>query len=118
MPVEGSKLVSSVLTQVKGYLGITEEQEAFDQTLVVDINTALAGLRQLGVEGSVRSITSDSETWSDVCGDAAVDAAKSYVDLRVRLLFDPPQSSAHVQAINEQIDELEWRIVTEVEHGI
>lgn len=38
---------------------------------------------------------------------------KSYVALKVKLLFDPPQSSSTIEATKNLISELEWRLYAE-----
>lgn len=40
---------------------------------------------------------------------------ESYVHLRVKLLFDPPSSSAVMESINRTIAELEFRLFVEVD---
>lgn len=111
--------MDSILTSIKRLLGITEECKDFDDELVSHINSALAILTQLGV-GSEKgfSITGDTETWNDFMeNDARLGFAKSYVHLKVRLLFDPPASSAHVEAINRTLGELEFRITVQVDYN-
>ena len=102
----------SILTSIKKLLGIAEEYEQFDTDIVLDINTALSVLCQLGAgpkEGF--SITDKSTAWSDFMGnDPRLNLVKSYVHMKVRLMFDPPTSSAVTDAINKTISELEWRI--------
>jgi hypothetical protein len=102
----------SILASVKLALGITIDYEFFDPQLVQYVNTVLAVLVQTGVgpeEGFV--ITGPSETWMDFLGDdhAKIEYAKSYVIMRVRMLFDPPQSSGAMKSMEEMIREFEWR---------
>lgn len=109
----------SILTSVKRSVGIVPECTDFDAELVMHINTVLTVLTQLGVgpaEGF--SITGDTETWTDFVTDMKnLHSIKSYVGLKVRLLFDPPTSSAVVESINKLISELEWRINVTVDPG-
>lgn len=102
----------SILTSIKKMLGITEEYTHFDQDIIIHINTVLMILRQLGVgpkEGF--AITDSYETWGDFLTDNKdIEAVKTYVYLKVRLLFDPPLSSAVTESINRSINELEWRL--------
>lgn len=104
--------MESILTSVKKMLGITDEYEHFDSDIIIHINTALSVLNQLGVgpdEGF--SINDKTSTWSEFIGESKLlESVKSYVFLKVKLLFDPPQSSSVIEAINRQISELEWRI--------
>ena len=102
----------SILTSVKKLLGIAEDYTAFDTDLVLHINSVFLTLSQLGVgpeEGFM--ITSKDETWGDYMdSDALLNAVKSYVYLKVRLLFDPPTSSAVLASTERLISELEWRL--------
>ena len=85
--------MDSILTSVKKLLGLTEEYTAFDTDLIMHINSVLMILRQMGVgpqEGF--GIVDATATWSDFCKNKAdIEAVKSYVAMKVRLLFDPPQ---------------------------
>lgn len=109
----------SILSSVKASLGIIDAYEHFDNQLILDINTVLAILSQLGV-GPKDGFCIDDETttWGDLIGDTLYAKnflyIKSYVCLRVRLLFDPPSSSGAIDAMERQVREIEWRItVTE-----
>lgn len=104
--------MDSILGSIKKLLGITEVYDVFDKDLVMHINSVFFVLTQLGV-GPAEGFTIQDETavWDDFipCG-ANLEAVKSYVYLKVRLLFDPPQSSALTEAINRQTSEFEWRL--------
>ena len=103
----------SILTSIKKLLGITEEYTHFDSDIIMHINSVLAILTQLGV-GSADgfTISDDSSTWKDFMGeDKRFEFVKSYVHLKVKLLFDPPLSSAVMESMNRMISELEWRIL-------
>lgn len=102
----------SILTSIKKMLGITEEYTHFDQDIIIHINTVLMILHQLGVGPEEGFAIEDSyETWSDFLVDNKnIEAVKTYVYLKVRLLFDPPLSSAVTESINKSINELEWRL--------
>lgn len=104
--------MDSILTSIKKLLGIQEDYTHFDADLVITINSVLAILTQLGVgpeDGF--SISDASATWVDFIGDTtALEMVKSFVHLRVRLLFDPPQNASLAEAIDRMAKELEWRI--------
>lgn len=104
--------MESILTTIKKLLGIAEEYEHFDQDIIVHINTAFMVLTQLGIgpaEGF--SIEDDTSFWSDFLGDdPRFEAVKTYIHLKVKLLFDPPVNSAVIESINKSISELEWRL--------
>ena len=106
--------MDSILTSIKKLLGIAEDYTQFDTDIIIHINSVLMILTQLGV-GPENGFAIEDETtsWSDFIPDsttAKIEAVKSYVYLKVRLLFDPPQSSAVIESINRLISELEWRI--------
>ncbi len=104
--------MDSILTSIKVLLGITEEDESFDLNIIMDVNTALASLSQLGVgpkDGF--SIKDKTTTWHEFVGDdKRLNMVISYVHLRTWLLFDLNLSAAVIAAIERQILELEWRI--------
>ena len=110
--------MDSILTSVKKIIGISEEDESFDTDLIIHINSVLMVLNQLGVgpeDGF--SITDKSAVWTDLIGDnKLIEAVKTFVGLKVRLIFDPPTSSAVLDSINKTISELEWRINVMVEN--
>ena len=104
--------MNSILTSIKKLLGIAEEYEHFDPDITMHINTVFSVLTQLGVgPPSGFSITDKTTVWSDyVKSDSRLEMLKSYMYLKVKLLFDPPLGTASIEAINRQISELEWRI--------
>lgn len=104
--------MDSILTSIKKLLGIDEEYTQFDNDIIMHINTVFLNLTQLGVgpeEGFL--IEDDTATWDDFIGDSnQLQAVKTYVYLKVKLLFDPPLSSSVIESINRIISELEWRL--------
>lgn len=114
----------SILLSVKKILGLDADYTAFDEDVIMHINTALGALQQLGVgpeEGL--EISDDVPTWDDLidttlygpASSSVFRMARAYVYLRVRLLFDPPQTSFLLEAMNNQLQEYEWRISAERE---
>ena len=104
--------MESILTSIKKLLGITEEYVHFDADIIMHINSVFMILTQIGVGPSEGfSITGDNETWNDFIPEGqTLEAAKSYVYLKVKLLFDPNMSSAVLESTNSLIRELEWRL--------
>lgn len=103
----------SILVSIKKLLGPGAEDKHFDPDLIMHINSMLSILTQLGVgPSSGFSIAGDSEMWSDFIGKDSkrFSLVKSYMHLKVKLLFDPPLSSAAIESINRQIGEFEWRL--------
>lgn len=111
--------MDSILTSIKKLLGISEEYVQFDDDIIMHINTAFLNLHQLGVgptEGF--SISDNTAVWEDfveIDSKLPLNAVKSYVYLKVKLLFDPPLSSAVVESTNRMISELEWRLCVAAE---
>jgi hypothetical protein len=104
----------SILTSTKKNLGIPEDYTAFDQDVLMHINSALATLNQIGV-GPVEGFFIEDATpeWSLLLGDDPNrNMVQNWVYLKVRLAFDPPGTSFHIAAMQEQIRELEYRINT------
>lgn len=105
--------MESILTSIKKLLGITEEYDHFDADIIMHINSVFFTLNQLGVGPSEGfRIEDDSAVWSDFIGDDVknYESVKSYIHLRVRLLFDPPTNSTVLESIQRQADELGWRL--------
>lgn len=103
--------MDSILTSIKKLLGIAEEYEQFDADIIMHINTVFMILNQMGVgPKEAFSISDSSSTWDEFTNDSDFEAVKSYVYMKVRLMFDPPLSSAVTEAINRNINELEWRL--------
>ena len=110
----------SILTSIKKLLGITEEYEHFDPDIIMHINTVLMILTQLGV-GPTKgfSISDKTAAWSDFLpNDKNLEAVKSYVHMKVKLLFDPPLNSAVIECMNRLISELEFRINVAAESNV
>lgn len=111
--------MESILTSIKKLLGIAEEYDHFDPDIIMHINTVFVILTQLGVgpSGGFRIEGEDAE-WSDYLADnMLLENVKSYMAMKVRLMFDPPQSSAVMESMNRIISELEWRISVTVDPG-
>lgn len=106
---------NSILTSIKKLLGITESCTDFDTDIIMHINTVLMTLNQLGVGTDGFQIEDKDAVWSEFIESDKLAATKSYVHLRVKLLFDPPLNSAIIEAIKESIRELEWRLNVRVE---
>ena len=104
--------MDSILTSIKKLLGIAEDYEHFDQDLIIHINSVLSVLTQLGVGPSQGfSIEDENATWDDfIPEDKRLSSIRSYVYMKVKLLFDPPLSSSVMESMNRMISEFEWRL--------
>lgn len=107
----------SILLLTKKKLGIAPEYTAFDEDVITDINSAFLTLTQIGVGPKTGfSISDESTLWTEFLGDAKnLEAVKTYIYMRVRLMFDPPTNSFTIESMKNQIAELEWRLNVEVE---
>jgi hypothetical protein len=105
-------MAESILTSVKKVIGLAADYQAFDPDVVIAINGVFSTLNDLGIgpdEGF--QITDDSATWDQYLGsDIRLNNVKTYMWLRVRMIFDPPTVSFVKDAMEKQIAELEWRI--------
>ena len=107
----------SILTSIKKLLGITEEYTNFDADIIMHINTVFMTLKQLGIgpkEGFM--IEDDSLSWEEFVEDSKkYTAIKTYIYLKVKIVFDPPVNSTVMEAYKQTINELEWRLNIEAE---
>ena len=103
---------TSILTSTKKILGIAEDYTVFDLDIITHINSAFSTLTQLGIGPAAGFMIDDAEAvWADfIADDFQYNSVKSYVFLKVRQLFDPPQTSYLIDAVDKQIQELEWRL--------
>lgn len=109
--------MDSILTSIKKLLGIAEEYAHFDADLIIHINSAFMVLNQIGIGPfECFSISSDEESWTDFLDESkALEAVKTYVYLKVKILFDPPANSSALESLNRLIQEYEWRLYTQAE---
>lgn len=111
--------MESILTSIKKVLGIYEDDTSFDVDIIMHINTVFMILRQMGIGPSRGfSVTTAYDTWNDYLSDSSlIESVKTYVALKVKLIFDPPASSAVIEAMNRTISELEWRLNAQADYA-
>lgn len=103
---------NSILLTVKKALGVDADCSDFDTDILIHLNSVLAVLQQLGVgPDDGYYIEDETPSWEDYLGEshAYVAMVKSYIIAKVRLLFDPPVSSAVMESLNRICSEFEWR---------
>ena len=102
----------SILTSIKKLIGLTEEYDAFDQDILILINSVLFELEQIGVKAKDGfSLTDKTVVWSDYSDDdRLLNVLKPYIYMKTKLTFDPPTSSGALDSMNRIIDRFEWRI--------
>lgn len=102
----------SILKQTKKLLGLPEDYDVFDMDIMLHINSVFATLHQLAVGPKQGfSLDNDETTWLDFIGtDDNINSVKTYVFIKVKLLFDPPSTSYAQEALLKQANEYEWRL--------
>jgi len=103
-------VAGSILDDVKKVLGLDPSYTAFDLDIIMHINTVFSGLNQMGIGPTAGYMIQDnSPTWYAFIGDdVRLNAVKTYVYMRVRMIFDPPPIAAVIDATKEEIQKLEW----------
>jgi len=111
---------TSILATIKKMLGLDPSYTAFDTDITIHINSALMVLMQLGIgPSSGFYIQGDTTTWEDFLGGYEdLEGAKTYVYLKTRITFDPPQSSFVLTAYQKEIEQLEWRLNVQAERSV
>ncbi len=103
----------NILDSVKKMCNVAEDDLSFDQDLILYINSALMTIMQEwhGMDHAFR-VEDGSETWDDLLGAGETDyeGVKELVGLKVRMVFDPPSNSSVMQALKDEIQNLEWRL--------
>ena len=102
----------SILTSIKKLMGLTEEYDAFDQDILIFINSVLFELEQIGVKAKDGfSLSDKTAVWSDYSDDdRLLNVLKPYIYMKTKITFDPPTSSGALDSMNRIIDRFEWRI--------
>lgn len=112
-------LEEGILVSIKKLLNIIKDDTNFDTDIIIHINSAFTTLRQIGVgpEKGFR-IKGYDEIWSNFVNDEdMLDSVKTYIYLKVKLIFDPPLNSSLYEAFERQMKELEWRLNVDVENN-
>lgn len=112
--------MESILTSMKKMLGgvMGEQVDVFDTDLIIHINSIFMILHQLGV-GPAKPFTvkDESTTWDEFISDRDdIESVKTYMYLKLKLIFDPPTTSFVLTSYENQIKELEWRLNVQVEN--
>lgn len=112
-----AELNDSILDSIKKMLGLDPEYTAFDSDIVMHINSVFFTLQQLGLGPVQGFMITDKETkWTEYAEvEQNINAIKSYMYLKVRLLFDPPATSFALESMNKQLTEFEWRLNVQAE---
>lgn len=112
-------MTASILNTIKKMLGLSEDYTVYDVDVITLINSALMTLQQYGVgpkQGFI--VTSSEQTWGEFFAESngkQLEAVKMYVYLKVKMVFDPPQTSFVMDAFKETCQETEWRLKEQME---
>lgn len=106
-------MTESILDTIKTKLNIPQDDTSFDDEILVDINSAIMTLVQIGVgpsDGFV--VNSNEETWSDFIGESKnYEGVKQYVYIKTLQVFDNrTMTSSVMEALTKKATELEWRL--------
>lgn len=101
----------SILNSIKKLLGLEADYTAFDLDVIMHINSVFFELQMLGVGPAAGfTITDDSKKWSEFIGANQIEAVKSFIWIRVKLLFDPPTSSFGIESLTKQAERMAWQL--------
>ena len=107
----------SILLSIKELLGINSDDIAFDTEIAAHINSTFIELQQMGIgpeNGFI--ISSETETWNQFTNDTLIlSAIRTYIYLKVKLVFDPPASASAIESFKNLIDRFEWRLTLSAE---
>lgn len=104
-----------ILTDIKQLLGIGPDDKSFDLEITMHINSVITILTQLGVGPEEGFVIESATPWTEFIGTRKdLEIVRSFIYLKVRLLFDPPQNSFLVTSIVDQAKEYAWRIEVQV----
>ena len=105
-------MADSIFNSVKKVVGLLGDDDSFDEDLLLHINSVVSTLRQLGLSIPADFyVRDDVQTWQNLLGEFRdLDLVKSYMAMKVRLMFDPPSSSFGLKSMEEMVKEYEWRI--------
>lgn len=106
---------NSILNEIKKLLGIAEEYTHYDTDIIIHINSVFSILEDFGVcKVSNYHITGSDNLWDEVVEDKTVEFVKTYIYMRVKLIFDPPSTSFVITSYENLIKELEWRMTNKM----
>ena len=106
----------SILDTTKLQANLDPEDDSYDVELIIHINSIFFVLKQLGVgPANGFSITGKDEQWSAFIGDRQIDAVRTYMGLKIKLIFDPPATGPATEAMERQAGQMEWRLNMEAE---
>lgn len=110
-----AEVKDSILDTTKKILGLESDYTAFDLDIITHINSVFFDFQQLGIGPGNFYLEDNSKTWPEFIQGEDINAVKTLMALKVKLLFDPPATSFHLKAIEDQITKFEWRLNVHME---
>ena len=110
--------MESILDTIKKLIGVDVSDDSFDPDIIIDINSAIFTLSQMGIGPKNGFIVIDrTQKWSDYINSSTIslEGIKSYIHLQTKIVFDQPTNSTVIDSIRRKIQELEWRLMLAVE---
>lgn len=109
----------SILGTVSHMIGPNDDYTYFNTDLIVHINAAFARLCQLGVgPRSPFRISDGTAVWTDFLTEPEqMEDIRQFVYKCTKRDFDPPANSFLMEALNKEIDKLEWLLGSVAEVG-
>lgn len=103
----------SILMGVREACNVSPEDDGFDKKIIPLINSfMMIAHHRLGVGFNGFRINGATEVWRDWLGDAEskLEAAKTWLGLKVFMAFDPPDNGSMSKAYEETINDMEWTL--------
>lgn len=108
----------SIMDSVKKFVNISPDDTSFDPDILICINSVFAGMTQMGIGPKEGIIVIDSTShWDEYFDERYIGMVTNYVGSKTRMMFDPPASSAIIEAIKETIKETEFRLFIAVDNN-
>lgn len=107
-------VANSIIDDIKLALGVPVENAEFDAEIIMHINSVIAELVQLGVGDQAvgYSVVNSQDTWDELIStEKRLNHVKSFMFLKVKMLFDPPTIGYVLTAIEHQIEQAQWRVM-------
>lgn len=110
--------MEGILDTVRKILGGDMVDPHFNPELIIHINTVIAILDQIGVTVTTKTIT-ENTTWNELIPEVnLIEEVKTFLPLKVKMIFDPPTGSSAMNALEKTISECEWRILVAMNEGV
>lgn len=111
----------SILVNIRESLGLSADDNSFDEEILMHINSAIGSLNQNGV-GSNIVVFDDTTVWNDLMDESQVEGnvyfkmVPLFIKLSTKVVFDPPPPSL-VDYYSKLIDEHLWRLKVAYSEG-